>query len=43
MEGLASGAIRVLSKAEPVKEYTGITIFNGFKCKGAPILKDYKG
>ena len=43
MEGLASGAIRVLSKAEPVKEYTGIPIFNGFKCKGAPILKDYKG
>ena len=43
MEGLASGAVRAITGKEPVKEYTGIPVFTGFHCKGAPELKDYKG
>ena len=43
MEALSSGSIRVLSGQEKALEYTGIPVFSGFKCKGAPELKDYKG
>ena len=42
-EGLASGAVRALTGKEPVKEYTGVPVFDGFHCKGAPVLTDYKG
>lgn len=32
MEGLASGAIRAMKGEEAVKTYTGIPVWNGFKC-----------
>lgn len=43
MEALAAGSIRVLKGEEVAKEFTGIPVFSGFKCKGAPELKNYKG
>ena len=40
MEGLASGAIRVLSGEEKAKVYTGKAVWHGFEC--APVFDQSK-
>ena len=40
MEALAAGSIRALKGEEIVKEFTGVPVFSGFACAGAPAQKN---
>lgn len=40
MEALAAGSIRGLKGEEQVREFTGIPVFTGFTCKGAPEVEE---